>query len=180
MSVDQKKLKAVIKEGGKRGVEIIGVAEMGGLEFFCTKVEEPEGDVELTVESMNAMNKEIDPNDEESKGGSGSVGKMIFSTSNSNLAVVAYVPTDKQDKINAKDWLSEIITPYEGEVIEGNATLAKGLIKADVDKGRFTLKVRDEALSNSIAYLRARKLFPEQEDDSDDDFVMGDDDLGDL
>ena len=34
-----KKLKAVLKEGGKRGIEIKGVSEMGGLEFFCTKVE---------------------------------------------------------------------------------------------------------------------------------------------
>merc|ERR1719264_1858548 len=39
-----KKLKKVIKEGGKRGVEIEGAADMGGLQFFCTSVDEPEGD----------------------------------------------------------------------------------------------------------------------------------------
>ena len=26
----------VIKEGGKKGVEIEGASDMGGLEFFCT------------------------------------------------------------------------------------------------------------------------------------------------
>merc|ERR1712194_98264 len=31
----KKKLKKVIKEGGKRGVEIEGAADMGGLQFFC-------------------------------------------------------------------------------------------------------------------------------------------------
>merc|ERR1712087_542651 len=32
----EKKMKKVIKEGGKRGVEIEGAADMGGLQFFCT------------------------------------------------------------------------------------------------------------------------------------------------
>lgn len=32
----EKKLKTVLKEGGKRGVEIEGAADMGGLQFFCT------------------------------------------------------------------------------------------------------------------------------------------------
>merc|ERR1712151_1364714 len=31
----EKKYKKVIKEGGKRGVEIEGAADMGGLQFFC-------------------------------------------------------------------------------------------------------------------------------------------------
>merc|ERR1719442_210259 len=31
-----------LKEGGKRGVEIEGAADMGGLQFFCTSVDEPE------------------------------------------------------------------------------------------------------------------------------------------
>jgi len=37
----------VIKEGGKRGVEIEGAADMGGLQFFCTAVEFPDGDEEM-------------------------------------------------------------------------------------------------------------------------------------
>merc|ERR1712117_835162 len=73
------KLKKVIKEGGKRGVEIVGAADMGGLQFFCTAVDFPDGDVELLVESMRAMNAKSDPREEERKGGSGHIGKMIFS-----------------------------------------------------------------------------------------------------
>merc|ERR1711977_232293 len=72
-----KKLKKVIKEGGKRGVEIEGAADMGGLQFFCTSVDEPAGDVEMLVECLNAMNAESDPTQEERKGGSGHIGKMI-------------------------------------------------------------------------------------------------------
>ncbi len=50
---------------------------MGGLQFFCTKVDEPEGDIDLLLESMKAMNIEADPNEEERKGCSGHIGKMV-------------------------------------------------------------------------------------------------------
>lgn len=83
---------------------------MGGLAFFCTKVDEPEGDVELLIKSVEAMNAQADPNDdEERKGCSGHIGKMVqesfhaliqvFSCSETKLAVVAYVPAEKADQV---------------------------------------------------------------------------------
>merc|ERR1719445_2134515 len=74
-----KVLKKVIKEGGKRGVEIEGAADMGGLQFFCTSVDEPQGSTDLLMESAKAMNAKSDPTEEERKGGSGHIGKMVFS-----------------------------------------------------------------------------------------------------
>merc|ERR1711957_863942 len=99
------KLKKVIKEGGKRGVEIEGAADMGGLQFFCTSCEFPDGDLEMLVESMTAMNAKSDPTEEERKGGSGHIGKMIFSCGTEQLAVVAYVPEEKQKDMVCKEWL---------------------------------------------------------------------------
>merc|ERR1719388_577703 len=93
----KKKMKKVIKEGGKRGVEIEGAADMGGLQFFCTSVDEPQGDLDLLVKSVEAMNEKSDPTEEERKGGSGHIGKMVFSAGNEQLAVVAYVPENKQE-----------------------------------------------------------------------------------
>ncbi|KAI9295933.1 hypothetical protein K502DRAFT_364559 [Neoconidiobolus thromboides FSU 785] len=174
-SVDPKVLKAVLKEGGKRAVEIVGVAETGGLEFFCTKLDEPNGSVELLLEALKAMNKPIDPNEEESKGGSQDIGKMIFSVSNDQLAVIAYVPAAKQDKITAKTWLEHVLTKYEGKVLEANDEVASGIILANPEKNVFSLKVRDEAIPYSIAYLRSLGLFPEQADSSDDEAAFGDD-----
>ncbi|KND04406.1 uncharacterized protein SPPG_00136 [Spizellomyces punctatus DAOM BR117] len=176
MPVDEKKLKKVIKEGGKRGVEIEGAATMGGLEFFCTKVDEPEGDVDLLIQSVEAMNAEVDENEEERKGGSGDIGKMIFSTSDERVAIVAYVPESKKDKIDAKAWLEAVVSQYEGKVLSGDNKLASGEIRANPDKGIFTLKVRDEALTKGVEYLRSKGCFPEaSNDDSDDDVVFGDD-----
>merc|ERR1711953_1323766 len=99
----EKKMKKVTKEGGKRGVEIEGAADMGGLQFFCTTMDEPNGDVDLLYESMRAMNAKSDPSEEERKGGSGRIGKMLISKDqeDSKLAMVAYCPPAKQDELKA-------------------------------------------------------------------------------
>merc|ERR1711877_112292 len=107
-------LKKVKKEGGKRGVEIEGAADMGGLQFFCTAVELPDGDLEMLLESMTAMNAKSDPTEEERKGGSGHIGKMIFSAGPEQLAVVAYVPADKQKQLDCKEWLQKVLSLFQG------------------------------------------------------------------
>merc|ERR1712187_880799 len=104
------RMKKVIKEGGKRGVEIEGAADMGGLQFFCTSVDVPEGDLDMLVESMKAMNAKSDPTEEERKGGSGHIGKMIFSAGSEQLAVVAYVPEEKAGDLSCVEWLKSVLS----------------------------------------------------------------------
>merc|ERR1712094_159571 len=78
--LDAKKLAKCLKEGGKKGVDIAGAADMTlGLEFFCTTMEQPEGNVDLLEYCMAGANKEVDPDAEERKGGSGHIGKMLLS-----------------------------------------------------------------------------------------------------
>merc|ERR1712027_68123 len=108
------KLKKVIKEGGKRGVEIEGAADMGGLQFFCTSVDEPEGDIGLLMESVKAMNAKSDPAEEERKGGSGHIGKMVFSAGVEHLAIVAYVPEEKQGELVCEEWISKVLGLHSG------------------------------------------------------------------
>ncbi|EPZ36854.1 hypothetical protein ROZALSC1DRAFT_28987 [Rozella allomycis CSF55] len=170
MSYDPKVLKAVIKEGGKRGVEIEGAAALGGLNYFCTKVDEPNGDVELLIKSVEAMNAEVDESAEERRGGSGEIGKMILSCNEKKLALVTYVPESRKEECSAEAWLKAILDEYEGSVVKVAGTIAAGEILADGDKGRFPLKIRDEAIPKGIAYLRERGLFP-VDDESDDDSV---------
>merc|ERR1711994_293476 len=129
------KLKKVIKEGGKRGVEIEGAADMGGLQFFCTAVDLPDGDLDLLVESMKAMNAESDPTEEERKGGSGKIGKMLFSAGTEQLAVVAYVPEAKQQELSCQDWLKAVLGAFNGEVLKEAVDICIGKVKTDADKG---------------------------------------------
>lgn len=49
-----KKMKAAVKEGGKKGVELAGCADMGGLEFFTTQIEKADGDLTLLKMAMEA------------------------------------------------------------------------------------------------------------------------------
>merc|ERR1712137_989221 len=171
------KLKKVVKEGGKRGVEIEGAADMGGLEFFCTSVDEPDGDMDLLLECMKAMNAKSDPNEEERKGGSGHIGKMIFSAGTSQLAMVAYLPEAKEGAIDCIEWLKATFASNGGEVLDGSTPmLAKGVIAADPEKGKFPLKIKEPSITEAINYLKAKGVFPDQ-DDSDDGMIFGDDDF---
>jgi len=175
-----KKMKKIIKEGGKRGVEIEGAADMGGLQFFCTTMDEPNGDVDLLYESMKAMNAKSDPGEEERKGGSGRIGKMLISKDleDSKLAVVTYCPPSKHDELKADQWMKDVLeTLGGGEMVFGDAYTAKGLIQNDADKGLFVLKLKDSAITESINYLKGKGLFPDKTDDSDDEMVFGDDDF---
>jgi len=178
----EKKMKKIVKEGGKRGVEIEGAADMGGLQFFCTTMLEPGGDVDWLYESMRAMNEKSDPAEEERKGGSGRIGKMLISTdqANSKVALVAYCPPAKHGELKADQWMKDIIAALggsESDFLFGDAFTAKAEIKNDPDKGLFVLKLKDNAITESINHLKAKGLFPDKIEDSDDDFIWGDDDF---
>merc|ERR1711920_291391 len=139
-----KKLKKVIKEGGKRGVEIEGAADMGGLQFFCTSVDEPEGDVELLTKCVEAMNEKSDPTEEERKGGSGHIGKMVFSAGAEQLAILAYVPEDKRDQLACDEWLQKVVSLHSGgKLVKSGKDVSTGLIPTNADKNIFPLKIRE-------------------------------------
>jgi len=170
-------LKKVIKEGGKRGVEIEGAADMGGLQFFSTSVDEPQGDLEFLVESMKAMNAVPIPGDEERKGCSRHVGKMIFSAGTEQLAVVAYVPEEKQGELSCEEWLKAVLQNFGGKVSGVAPDICQGYVTADGNKNIFPLKIREPMILESNNFLRKKGLFPEDNGSDDDDMVFGDDDF---
>jgi len=200
----EKALKALIKEGGKKGVEIEGASDMGGLDFFCTTMDLPDGNEEHLELSMLAMNAEPDPEAEDRKGCSGHIGKMIYSAGVAQLALVAYVPDDEfnksASKVDVGAWMDHVLgaiggvvtkkaTPVisqipdkkTGDVLAGTNGKIKGKIvvavaKADADKGKFPLKDKDAAMAAAFQFLRSKGAFPEDDGDESDDMVFGDDD----
>jgi hypothetical protein len=175
----EKKVKVVKKEGGKKGAEIAGAADMGGIEYFTTTCETPDGDTKLLEIVVQEMNGDVDPQAEETKGGSKHVAKCVLSASDKQLAICCYVPKSKTDKLLAAAWLDAIFQSFGGygEVVgESEPRKAVGICKADSEKGRFPVKMRDEAIGASIAFLRSKKLFPEDTgDDDSDEMIFGDD-----
>merc|ERR1712217_700814 len=155
------KLKKVKKEGGKRGVEIEGAADMGGLQFFCTSVDLPEGDLDMLVESVSSMNEKSDPTEEERKGGSGHIGKMVFSAGTEQLAVVAYVPAEKQKELSCEEWLKTVLATQSGELVSKGKDISCGRVLTNSDKNVFPLKIREPMILEANNFLRKKGLFPE-------------------
>jgi len=170
------KLKKVTKEGGKRGIEIEGAADMGGLQFFCASVEFPDGDLEMLEESMKAMNLKCAPDEEERRGSSGHIGKMIFSAGTEQLALCAYVPAEKQGELSCEEWLKKVLGSFNGKMVKTSKDVCTGFVKADGDKNIFPLKIREPMLLEANNFLRSKGLFPDNDDDSD-EMVFGDDDF---
>merc|ERR1712113_1249292 len=55
--------------------------------------------------------------EEERKGGSGHIGKTIFSAGAEQLAVVAYVPEAKQGELSCEEWLKATLAIFNGEIL---------------------------------------------------------------
>ncbi len=72
------------------------------------------------------MNAQADANDEERKGCSGHIGKMVFSCSDARLALVSYVPEEKKGELSAKVWMEHVVGLYGGKVVSGDETMAAG------------------------------------------------------
>jgi hypothetical protein len=180
---DEKELKAIKKEGGKKGSEIAGAADMGGMTFMNCSMDSMDlggktiGEVERMVVAMTEMNKPIDPEAEEAKGGSGHVAKALFSYGSEKTGVVCYVPEEHQKTVTAEVWCGEIVAGFGGNVLEGaTAELAMGEITGD-GKDLFPIKLKDEALQASIKFLVKIGVFPDKDDDDSDEMVFGDDDF---
>ena len=189
----EKKLAKVVKEGGKKGVEIEGARDMAGLDFFCTTMDEPDGDLDLLVTAMKAANAEPEEGSEERKGCSGPIGKMFFSAGAKQLAMVAYVPSGdvgkvEAGKVNSQPWMEAVIGHAEfagrGKVVAAAAPaespsggeVVTAVVASDGDAGKFALKDKDVAMAAAQTFLRERGAFPEDTGDSDDDEVaFGDD-----
>lgn len=87
---------------------------------------------------MDAANKEIDPSEEEQKGGSGGVGKLIWSECETHISCISYVHADKTSEVNAKEWMVATLKDVGGgEIIKESDTLCQAVVKADGAKDRY-------------------------------------------
>merc|ERR1712217_921863 len=121
-------------------------------------------------------NAKSDPTEEERKGGSGHIGKMIFSAGTEQLAIVAYVPEEKQSALSCEEWLKTVLDNFGGKVLSSAKDVCTGNVLTNSDKGIFPLKIREPMILEANNFLRKKGLFPEDDGD-DDDYVFGDDDF---
>jgi hypothetical protein len=184
--VPEKTKSLVIKEGRRRGAEIARKAEKEGLQFYCTSMKEPDGDIDLLVDSMNVLNAA----DEEHNGGSQTIGKMVFSTGGSEqLAIVAYVPESKFSLLDGAEWLNSVLSigtvgkvspPMLCTITVESRSPEMHIASIEYDPHFLTADrimevVIPGMLRTANDHLRKKGLFPEEEEDNEE--LMGWDDF---
>jgi glutathione S-transferase len=181
---DDKLVKKAKKEGGKKGSEVCGACEMGNMSHFNVSLDGPDnggvtaGDVGLMEIMLGDMNMPVDPEQEETKGGSGFVAKALFSYGGEKVGIIVYNPPEQVKKSPAIAWCKAICEGLGGKVLPGATDLlAKGEIFGNAAKDLYPIKIKDEALKASIAHLQKIGVFSTDDDDSDDEMVFGDDDF---
>ncbi|KAI8470430.1 MAG: flagellar associated protein [Monoraphidium minutum] len=163
--------KAAKKEGGKKGVDMCGMSDLGGVKFFTITLETPNGDMTLMDSVLEGMNAEVDEAAEERKGGAGALGKMLLSAGDKALAMVCQVPKALQeahDNFKMAEWVKAVVDATGAKVTEETAELVRMVAEADPEKEKFPLKMRDSAQNACFAYLRTAGLLPADDSDSDD------------
>lgn len=175
-----KLLKNALKEGGKKGQDICGLSDMGGVKFFHVSVESPEGDWELMDKVFEGFNLEVDESAEDRKGGAGGLGKVILSYNDDKLIWICHLPEEiqKEKNVDIKAWNANVIEVTGGSVVSETPTVIKGEAKANPDANKYSIKMRDEAINRCYIWLQDQKLV--LADDSDDDIAYGDDDFPDY
>lgn len=171
---EKKLFKAAKKEGGKKGQDISGLNEMGGVLFFHVTIDNSFGRWDLLDETMNGFNTEVDPAAEDRKGGAGHLSKAIFSAGEKELLIYVHVPAANKELASGKEWV-EALLPGMGaaaKIIEEKGDFIKVVCPGDPDNALYPLKMRDLAINQGFDFLRKRKLVVDA--DSDDDVNYGD------
>lgn len=170
MPVDDKTKKAAIKEGGKKGVDMAGMSDLGGVKFFNLSVDTPNGDLEVLEYVLEGMNAEVDEAAEERKGGSGHLGKFLLSAGDKTVAFICHVPKALQEEkkesgFSMKEWVEAVCKAANGEIVSETEEVVKITAAGNPEKELFPLKMRDAAQAAGFAYIKSKGLIPEEDSD---------------
>eukprot|EP01134_Creolimax_fragrantissima_P002787 CFRG2787T1 len=171
---DAKIVKACIKEGGKKGQDLCGMADMGGINFFNVVIDAADGKDEYLDQVLNGANAEIDPEGEERKGGAGKLGKLLYSAGTERLAFLCHVPKDlgAEKGVTKEEWINAVLESVGGKVTETiDEETIRGEALADAQNDRFPLKMRDLAIGTGFAFLREKGLVLDDESSDDCDYA---------
>jgi hypothetical protein len=165
--LDAKLVKACVKEGGKKGQDLAGMSDMGGVKFFHCAVVKPDGSLPLLAKVLAGMNREVDPSADDRKGGAGGIGKMVLSAGRDQVAVACHVPAALEDQLTAVEWLEAVLKPMGGEVVGQNGGIVYAVAKGDQSKEMFPLKMRDAGINSGFEVLKGKRLVVDDESDDD-------------
>lgn len=167
-----KEIAAAEKEGGKKGQDISGMSAFG-VHFFCVSVESAPDNWPLMESIMTGMNKEVDPEAEDRKGGASDLGKILFCATekSTKLLMYAHVPAEQSDKATVKEFLEAVCAPCEATIIEAGDNFAKAEVAHDPDNNKYVLKMKDAAIAAGFEFLRKKGLVMDDDDGDEINFA---------
>lgn len=170
--------KAAFKEGGKKGQDLAGMSDMGGVKFFSIAIDSAGGDWKLMDLVLEGMNKKVDETADDRKGGASEIGKCLMFADDKAVLIVCHVPDVLKDMINMDEWFGKIVgsiegeagekVPYEGE---GGGFVMRSTVGKNEAKNLFPLKMRDTAIGASFEYLVSKELVRPDDDDDDENYA---------
>ena len=154
------------KEGAKKGQDLTGLQDLGGINIFHVVLENANGNWELMEEAMQGANAPVDDSAEERKGGAQGIAKAFLSAGDDCLCIYVHVPQNLSATVNLEEWFNVLVKSAKATVVQEPKD---GFAKAETKQAPevFPLKLRDEAIGQGFAYLRSKKLVPEEEESDD-------------
>lgn len=153
-----KEKKAAIKEGGKKGQDLAGMADLGGIKFFCVTMEKCLGEMEALDLALGGANKVVDESGDDRKGGAGHLGKMLLSADDERCAIVAHVPEALKELCEVKEWVEASVKGMDAKYISTDDTIIRLELPKNKEKEQFPLKMRDLVINQAFAFLKDKQL----------------------
>ncbi len=169
------------KRAQQEATQKASLIQKSRMSFFCTVLEEAQGDVAVTQEALDLINKIVSKPDGTVVRDVSSVGKLLLSANDDQLVLVTYVPESVSASINPKitawSWMDLILNEYGaggGRMKENsNETTAIGVIPNNPSKDVYVFKLKDQILNNEYDFLRTQGVLPPRANE-DDETLLGD------
>lgn len=165
--VTEKQLKLARKEGGKKGQDLSGLEDMGGVHYFHVALEHCNGEWDLVNAAMDGANALVDTSSGDRKGGAGGIAKAFLSANEERLCISVDFPEKLVGAVTLNEWFDVLVKASGATVLEApsgpHGTAKAELVKAD---NVFPLKVRDETIGQGFAYLLSKNVIPDDESES--------------
>jgi len=165
----KKQIKAAEKEGGKKAQDILGINKTGGMSYFTLEMPLCKGRPDLLQKAMDAANVPVNINTTEHKGGANELAKCLVTSDNiTQVVILFHVPKNLADsKLALNEWYTHVTSDLNGKIVSKSDEFLMYVAKNDPFNGYFALKMKDQAICQSVNLLRKHNLIIDDDSDCD-------------
>lgn len=163
-------MNAARKAGGKIAQDVLGISETGGMKYFTLENPLCVGSIGLLREVMEAANTPVDDSSGDRRGGAENLGKCLVTSNDEHVVIMVYVPKELESTLGLEEWSRAIVADLDAQVVERTVDTVTYVATKNPHANLFPLKMKDQAISQSLQLLRRKDLVV---DDDKDDYDFG-------